>query len=73
VAIGVALTTSLSDDLEALLASAATEHLREESDQVWAEEFQRIIGTTDRLPAAFAAQLKSNVKRAARALMRPKR
>jgi hypothetical protein len=73
VAIGVALTTSLSDDLEALIASAATEHLREECDQVWAQEFDQIIGGTDRLPAAFAARLKSNVKRAARAFMRPKR
>jgi monoamine oxidase len=50
---------AVSYGLEALLSSAATEHLREERDQVWAQEFHEIIGGTDRLPAAFAARLRS--------------
>jgi monoamine oxidase len=45
--------------IEALLPSAATEHLREERDQVWAQAFHEIIGGMDRLPAAFAARLQS--------------
>lgn len=45
--------------LETLLASAATEHLREERERVWTQEFHEIVGGTDRLPAAFAARLRS--------------
>lgn len=45
--------------IETLLSSAATEHLREEREQVWTQEFHKIIGGTDRLPAALAARLKS--------------
>jgi hypothetical protein len=50
---------AVSYGVEALLSSAATEHLREERDQVWGQEFHEIIGGTDRLPAAFAARLQS--------------
>ena len=45
--------------METLLASAATEHLREEHEQVWTQAFDEIVGGTDRLPAAFAARLQS--------------
>ncbi len=45
--------------VEALLGVAATEHLREERDGVWANGFDEIVGGTDRLPAAFAARLRS--------------
>ncbi len=45
--------------LEALLATAATEHLREERDQVWTGGFSEIVGGTDLLPAAFARRLRS--------------
>ncbi len=44
---------------ETLMSSAATEHLREERDQVWGQAFHEIVGGTDRLPAAFARRLKS--------------
>lgn len=44
---------------EALLTSAATETLREELLEVWSQGFDEVIGGTDRLPAAFAARLRS--------------
>lgn len=44
---------------ETLLPSAATEHLREELEQVWTQEFHEIVGGSDRLPAAFVQRLKS--------------
>ncbi len=45
--------------METLLGSAATEHLREEHEGVWGPHFDEIVGGTDRLPAAFAARLRS--------------
>ena len=45
--------------METLLGSALTEHLREEQNSVWTRGFDEIVGGTDRLPAAFAARLKS--------------
>jgi monoamine oxidase len=47
---------------ETLLSSAATEHLREEREQVWAQQFHEIVGGTDRLPTAFVARLRSKPK-----------
>ena len=47
---------------ETLVSSAATEHLREEREQVWTQQFHEIVGGTDRLPTAFAARLRSPVK-----------
>lgn len=44
---------------EALLPSAATEHLREELEAVWTQGFDEVVGGTDRLASAFAARLKS--------------
>lgn len=44
---------------ETLVQSAATEHLREELEEVWAPGFDEVAGGTDRLPAAFLAQLKN--------------
>jgi monoamine oxidase len=44
---------------ESLLPSAATETLREELLEVWSHEFDEIVGGTDRLPAAFASNLRS--------------
>lgn len=49
--------------VETSLDTAATEALHEEMLQVWALEFDEIIGGTDRLPAAFAARLKRPVAR----------
>ena len=48
--------------METLLPTAATEHLREEREQVWAQEFHEIVGGTDRLPAAFVERLRSKPK-----------
>ena len=45
--------------VEALLGTAATEHLREERDAVWTAGFDEIVGGTDRLATAFAARLQS--------------
>jgi monoamine oxidase len=45
--------------IEALLDSAATEHLREEHEEVWTQGFDEIVGGTDRLPAAMARRLRS--------------
>ncbi|MEM7127799.1 MAG: FAD-dependent oxidoreductase [Chloroflexota bacterium] len=45
--------------LETLLPSALTEHLREEIEEVWIHDFDEIVGGMDRLPAAFAENLKS--------------
>jgi len=45
--------------VETLMSSAATEHMREEREQVWTQQFDEIVGGTDRLPAAFAARLKA--------------
>jgi len=44
---------------EALMSSAATETLREELLEVWSQGFDEIVGGTDRLPAAFAAKLRT--------------
>jgi len=44
---------------ESLMLSAATETLREEFLEVWSQGFDEIVGGTDRLPAAFAAKLRS--------------
>jgi monoamine oxidase len=45
--------------METLLGSALTEHLREEELGVWTQGFDEIVGGMDRLPAGFAARLKS--------------
>jgi len=45
--------------VDTLLDTAATEHLREEHVAVWTQGFDEIVGGTDRLPAALAAQLRS--------------
>jgi monoamine oxidase len=47
---------------ETLLDSAASEHVREELEQVWSQRFDEIIGGTDRLASAFVARLKSKPK-----------
>jgi monoamine oxidase len=47
---------------ETLLSSAASEHVREELEQVWSQRFDEIIGGTDRLASAFVARLKSKPK-----------
>jgi monoamine oxidase len=44
---------------ETLMPTAATEHLREEREQVWAQEFHEIVGGTDLFPAGFARRLRS--------------
>jgi monoamine oxidase len=44
---------------ETLLASAATETLREEFEEIWTSGFDEIVGGTDRLASAFAAHLKA--------------
>jgi monoamine oxidase len=41
------------------LATAATEHLREELKEFWTGKFDEIVGGTDRLPSAFVARLRS--------------
>jgi monoamine oxidase len=48
---------------ETLLSSAASEHVREEVEQVWTQRFDEIIGGTDRLASAFVARLKSKPRR----------
>lgn len=45
--------------LETLLGTAATEHLREEHNEVWAQGFDEIVGGSDRLPVALTARLGS--------------
>jgi monoamine oxidase len=52
-------TTSAS---ESLLASAATETLREELKEVWSQGFDELVDGTDTLASAFAARLKSKPK-----------
>ncbi len=47
---------------ETLLASAATETLREEFLEVWSLGFDEIVGGTDRLASAFAAHLRTKPK-----------
>lgn len=49
---------------EALMGSAATEHLREEMLKLWSLSFDEIVGGTDRLPAAFAGKLKAKPRMA---------
>lgn len=44
---------------EALLDSAATEHIREEMENVWNLSFDEIVGGTDRFATAFVSKLKS--------------
>jgi monoamine oxidase len=41
------------------MATAATEHLREEVQDFWTGKFDEIVGGTDRLPSAFVARLHS--------------
>jgi monoamine oxidase len=45
---------AMASGAETLLDTAATEHLREESQAVWSPGFDEIVGGTDRLPAAMA-------------------
>ena len=45
--------------VETLLPSAASEHVREEVEQVWSQRFDEIIGGTHRLASAFVERLKS--------------
>ena len=52
-------TTSAS---ETLLASSATETLREELKQVWTQGFDELVDGTDTLAAAFARNLRSKPK-----------
>jgi monoamine oxidase len=47
--------------LETYLNTSMTEHLREELQQIWADEFDEIVGGTDLLPAALARALKNPV------------
>jgi monoamine oxidase len=47
---------------ESLLASAATETLREEFLEVWSQGFDEIVGGTDTLASAFATKLRSKPK-----------
>ncbi|MDZ4403330.1 FAD-dependent oxidoreductase [Prosthecobacter sp.] len=47
---------------EALLDSAATEHMREEMENVWNLTFDEIVGGTDRFATAFVSQLKSKLR-----------
>lgn len=44
---------------DAIMGSAATEHLREEMENVWNLSFDEIEGGTDRFPAAFVEKLKN--------------
>lgn len=44
---------------EAIMGSAATEHLREEMEGVWNLTFDEIVGGTDRLATAFVEKLRS--------------
>lgn len=44
---------------EALLDSAATEHMREELEYVWNLKFDEIVGGTDRFATAFVEKLKA--------------
>ncbi|MBL8472140.1 MAG: FAD-dependent oxidoreductase [Rhodocyclaceae bacterium] len=48
--------------LETLLGTAATEHLREELNQVWSLKFDEIVGGTDTLATAFARSLHRPVR-----------
>lgn len=43
--------------LETQFRAAATEHLREEFNELWTKNFDEIEGGTDRLPTAFADRL----------------
>ncbi|MCC2667642.1 MAG: hypothetical protein K0Q72_113 [Armatimonadetes bacterium] len=47
---------------EAEMHTGATEFLREERNEVWTQEFDEIVGGTDRLPAALAQKLRSRPK-----------
>jgi len=47
---------------EAEMHTAATEFLREEHLEVWSQEFDEIVGGTDRLPTAMAERLRSRPK-----------
>ena len=50
---------AVTSGIETLLGTAATEHLREEHQEVWTAGFDEIVGGADRLPAAFAARLRA--------------
>ena len=58
-AIELVMVTSGS---ESLLPFAATETLREELTEVWAQGFDEVVGGTDRIASAFAARLRSKPK-----------
>jgi monoamine oxidase len=47
---------------EAEMYTAATEFLREERNEVWSQEFDEVVGGTDRLASALARRLKSQPK-----------
>ena len=47
---------------EAEMQYACTESLREEMKEVWAHEFDEIVGGTDTLATAFARRLKSEIR-----------
>jgi monoamine oxidase len=49
--------------LQTSLDTAATEEMRVEYQQIWSQQFDEIIGGTDRLAAAFASRLKRSVAR----------
>ena len=48
-------------NLDAYLPVSMTEHLREEVEHIWGEDFDEIVGGTDLLPSAFARALKRPV------------
>lgn len=47
-----------TNGLESLARSAASEHVREELLQIWSQEFDEIVGGTDRLAHAFVQRLR---------------
>ncbi|HEV7391025.1 MAG TPA: FAD-dependent oxidoreductase, partial [Burkholderiales bacterium] len=53
---------AIGGGVETLLSSAASEHVREEIEQVWSQRFDEIIGGTDRLASGFVERLKSKPK-----------
>jgi len=44
--------------MDTLLDESASEAMREESQSIWSQSFDEIVGGSDRLPAAMAAQLR---------------
>ncbi len=49
--------------LQTSLDTAVTEEMRVEHQQIWSQEFDEIVGGTDRLAAGFASRLKRPVAR----------